>query len=420
MHYPHLAARGAIAGLLSQSLESFLGFFGDPLAPLAQAMELDPDLAEARVLRAWMLMTAGDASLVPMAREDVAVARRSAAGTRLSLHLDALERWCGGDWRGAARAVEDINLQFPHDVLALLVGHFLDYYVGDARTQLVRTERAIAQWDPQRPGWHAVLGMYAFGLEENARYREAERFGRMAVEVEPRNAWAQHAVAHVLEMQGRPRDGIAWMESNPHWQADSGLSPHNWWHLALFHMALGDLERIVALYDGPITDGVEPRPLPLHDASSMLWRLRLRGQPLGDRWNELADRWAPYADEQWSAFNDWHALMAFVGAGRGDLVERKLRAQADAQARGDYRTGLADAGHAVCRAIVAHGNDDHRRVVELLRPIRGQTHRMGGSVAQRDLVELTLMDSARRSGQRMLADALEAERHNAMQWRAAA
>ncbi|WP_202845548.1 hypothetical protein [Luteimonas saliphila] len=152
----------------------------------------------------------------------------------------------------------------------------------------------------------------------------------------------------------------------------------------------------------------------------MLWRLRLRGQPLGDRWGDLANRWAPYADEQWSAFNDWHALMAFVGAGRSDLVERKLQAQAGAQAGGDYRTGLTDAGHAVCRAIVAHGHDDHSRVVELLRPIRGLTHRLGGSVAQRDLVELTLLDSARRSGQRMLADALEAERRSAMQWRAAA
>jgi tetratricopeptide (TPR) repeat protein len=410
MHYLNLASRGEAATHLSLALERFLSFAGDPVAPVERAIELEPGLAEPRILRAWMLLSAADANFVPLACADIAAAEAASPDARARMHLAALKRWCEGDWRGAARLVEDLNLENPRDILGLLVGHSLDYYVGDVRMQLVRIERALPHWDSARPGWHGVLAMHAFGLEENGRYAEAERAGRMALEAAPHNAWAQHAVAHVMEMQGRREDGIEWMQGNAHWQADSGLAVHNWWHLALFHLGLEDFDGALALYDGPITAGVEPSPLPLHDASSMLWRLRLADRALGDRWSALAERWAPWADEAWSAFNDWHALMAFAGAGRQDLVERKLDAQARADAGSHYAASLQDVGHAVAHAMLAHAQGEHARVVELLRRVRGQTHRFGGSAAQRDLIELTLLDSARRGGYRALAQALELER----------
>src|SRR3546814_3749330 len=66
---------------------------------------------------------------------------------------------------------------------------------------------------PDMPGYHAVLAMHAFGLEETGLYASAEENARRAVEIEPRDGWAQHAVAHVMEMQGRQREGIAWMRA---------------------------------------------------------------------------------------------------------------------------------------------------------------------------------------------------------------
>ena len=74
-----------------------------------------------------------------------------------------------------------------------------------------RIEAALPAWDDTMPGYHAILGMHAFGLEENGHYAQAESSGRRAVELEPRDGWAHHAVAHVMEMQCRQRDGIAWM-----------------------------------------------------------------------------------------------------------------------------------------------------------------------------------------------------------------
>jgi hypothetical protein len=74
-----------------------------------------------------------------------------------------------------------------------------------------RIARAESHWHAGMPGRHAVLAMLAFGLEETADYARAETLGRLSVELEPRDGWGWHAVAHVMEMQNRRRDGIDWL-----------------------------------------------------------------------------------------------------------------------------------------------------------------------------------------------------------------
>src|SRR5512144_528473 len=145
-------------------------------------------------------------------------------------------------------------------------------------------------------GLPAVLGMHAFGLEETGDYARAERQGRKGVELEPRDGWAQHAVAHVMEMQGRQREGIAWMRAEPQaWAHDSFFGVHNWWHLALYHLDLDEIDEVLALFDGPIFGKRSTVVLDLIDASALLWRLDLRGIDVGNRWGSVADLWAPFA-----------------------------------------------------------------------------------------------------------------------------
>jgi hypothetical protein len=151
--------------------------------------------------------------------------------------------------------------------------------------------------------------------------------------------------------------------------------------------------------------------LDLVDASALLWRLHLRGIVLGDRWSAVADRWTPQARAGNYAFNDAHAMMAFVGAGRWQAADDVLEAQQAALAApGDNASFTAEAGAAVTRAIRAFGEGDYAGCVSLLRPVRSQAHRFGGSHAQRDLIDLTLLEAAVRGGQRALAEALRAER----------
>ena len=152
----------------------------------------------------------------------------------------------------------------------------------------------------------------------------------------------------------------------------------------------------------------------LIDASALLWRLHLRGVNVGDRWSALADNWAPIASAGNYAFNDMHAAMAFVGAGRESTAQTVLEAQRAAMESGsDNASFTREVGHAATRAILAFGEANYDETVELLRPIRNYAHRFGGSHAQRDVIDLTLIEAAKRSGRAALARALEAERQAA-------
>ena len=406
--------------LLEQALHEFRCFASNPLDTAEAALAESPDLVMAQVLRAWLYLLSSEAGGVAPAREALAAARLWPCNDREAAHLRAIELLCNGQWRAAALAVEDLNLRYPLDALGLQAGQQLDFFVGDSRMLRDRLARAMPHWSAGMPGWHAVLGMYAFGLEETGDYATAERLGRQAVELEPRDAWAQHAVAHVLEMQGRRDEGIDWMQGNTGWQTDNFLAVHNWWHLALHHLAQGDVPEVLALYDGPIHGHRPEVHVELVDASALLWRLWLRGVDTGPRWLALAERWAPFAGDGHYAFSDWHAAMAFAAAGREDLLQTLLQAQADAMARSnDNAAFTAEVGSAVTRAAIACAGNDWARAVDLLRPVRSHSHRFGGSHAQRDLIDLTLITAAQRSGQTPLARALEHERNVLAQQRRA-
>jgi hypothetical protein len=125
----------------------------------------------------------------------------------------------------------------------------------------------------------------------------------------------------------------------------------------------------------------------------------------------VADRWAPLARAGNYAFNDMHAMMAFALAGRGADAQAVLEAQAAAaEADDDNADFTLEVGHPATRAIKAFADGDYASTVQLLRPIRNKAHRFGGSHAQRDLLDLTLIEAAKRAGHRELLVALAGER----------
>jgi tetratricopeptide (TPR) repeat protein len=394
------------------ALELSASYFIDPLAVIDSALQQDPGFASGHCLRAGLLVMAGDNRVLPMLGESVtaleALGRR--ANDRERAHAAAARAWLNGDFATSVRRYGEILLDYPHDLLALQVAHVGDFYLGATSLLRDRVAQVLPLWDMSIPGFHYVLGMYAFGLEETALYARAEDVGRRALELQPKDVWAVHAVAHVMEMQGRLRDGIEWLtERRDHWSVDNGFAFHNWWHLSLFHLDLGDTNQVLALYDAKIKDG--KAPLELIDASALLWRLQIRGVDVGSRWQALADAWAPFADHGYYAFNDVHALMAFVGAQRIELAETTLAAlERSAQGSGTNAMMAREVGLPVGDALVSFGLGHYSECIEMLLPVRTHANRFGGSHAQRDFIHLTLVEAALRAGKVKLARALIAER----------
>ncbi len=385
---------------------------GDPAASIEQALAASADMTLAHVLKAYLYLLGTEPAGLAVAQACCDAAARLPANDREQRHLQAASLLAGGHWHAASRLLEDTSLLYPHDLLALQVGHQLDFFRGDGRMLRDRIARALPVWHKGLPGRHAVLSMYAFGLEETGDYAQAEKYGRAGVELEPRDAWGWHAVAHVMEMRNDPAAGVQWLEPQSHiWSRDSFFARHNWWHLALFHLEMDNVAEVLRLYDTAIVGAGSSLVLDLVDATAMLWRLQLRGVDVGGRWAALAERWAAVAVPGLYAFNDMHAMMAYVGAGRSQERQALLQAQQAALERGDDNAGFTrDVGHAVVHGIDAFADGNYERAAALLRGIRSQAQRFGGSHAQRDVIDLTLLEAARRAGNKPLAQALAWER----------
>jgi tetratricopeptide (TPR) repeat protein len=424
--HTHDAAGHALSGatvdavlLFEQASHELRCLIDDPLATIDRAIVAAPAMAMAHVLRAWLHLLGTEPAALG---EAAACANRAAAnaGTeREALHARAAGLVAGGAWREGARVLEDLSARYPRDALALQAGHQIDFFTGDSRMLRDRIARALPQWSEALPGYHALLGMHAFGLEETGDYAQAERQGRRAIELEARDTWAWHAVAHVHEMRHDPAAGIALLEPNAtHWSTGSFFAVHNWWHLALFQLEQDRHDEVLALYDRSIGGPGSAIVLDMIDQSALLWRLYLRGVDVGSRFEALAERWAPIADAGTYAFNDLHAMIAFAAAGRDTEQRRVLAAQRAAleaqraalERGGDNRAFTAEVGQAATQAVQAFAAGDYAAVVRLLRPVRSYTHRFGGSHAQRDLLDLTLVEAALRGGDPALGAALARER----------
>ena len=94
-----------------------------------------------------------------------------------------------------------------------------------------------AGWSEDIPGYASILACRCFAQEEAGNYLAAEPSGRRAMELDPADLWAAHAVAHVMESQGRRSEGIEWLATlAPNWEGSHNLQHHLWWHCALFSM----------------------------------------------------------------------------------------------------------------------------------------------------------------------------------------
>ena len=379
-------------------------------AHLARALQEAPTFVMAHVLQAYLLLSSRDPRRVRLARPVLKRAAGLPANERERLHLAAIAAALDDHYERAKTRWGELLRLHPRDTLALQVAHAFDYITGDLARMADRVASVLPAWSSDVPGYHAVLAMHAFSLEECGEYERAEQAARAALALNAFDARAHHVMAHVFEMTERPDEGVRWMNEHiTFWSVDTVVATHCSWHLALFHLALGQLDQALALYDRRIRARRSSVVADMIDATALLWRIHLRGGNTGTRFAELAAAWAPTIDDGFCSFNDLHAMLAFVGAGDWDRAERLEHAVAQAVSlptRYGETTRLL--GLPACRALIAFGRRNDTLAITLLASLPAQAHRLGGSHAQRDVLQLTLLH------------AIERIRWPARRWRSAA
>jgi len=402
-----------------RALLQFQSYFGDPVATLDEAIAQSPDFTLAHLFRSIVLLTFSEQGLVGEARKSLQAAETllGQANERERGLFNAARKMADGDWDGACVAFDRVLVDYPRDALAIQAAHLMDFYRGDALNLRNRISRVMPAWGPTVPSYSYILGMHAFGLEECNQYADAEATARRALEIEARDPWAVHAATHVMEMQGRCEEGIAWLESREQdWAPDNGFAFHNWWHLALYYLDTQQTGRVFELYDRHIYPGSAAAILQLIDATALLWRLYLEDVDVSSRAAVLADDWARRiaVERGYYAFNDFHAVLALTMAGRESMAREVVREmEQTAILAGMERSNIAmtrEVGLPLVRGILAFGRQRYGEAVEQIGAVRDIAHRFGGSHAQRDVVGLTLIQAALRGGQLSLARHLIGER----------
>ena len=364
-----ISTNAAAGGLFNQALRSLAGFDADVVERAQGVREADPGFA-----------------------------LRHAAGAtpREQAHVRALASWIGGDIDSALRQWEAVLAQFPRDVLALRLAHANYFWLGRREEMRASLERVAPRWG-EDSGFMACL---AFALEESGEYAAAERYGRRAVELDPTEVWGAHAVAHVLEMQRRADEGIAWLAGlEPHWTGKGAFLHHLWWHRAMFHLARREFDAVLDLYDrrfrnlsSPLVAALPDFHVDVQNAASMLARLELRGVAVGARWEELADKAEARIGDVLSAWTVPHWMMALGATGRDASARAML-----ANLRASDSALMREVAAPVCEALLAHRRGHHGLVIALMAPILGRLRELGGSHAQRDVLVQIFSDSSRRA-----------------------
>jgi len=382
-------SREAIAAI-NQFVQQSLTYGRDAEVAILKAVAADSTCAIAHAYGAAYYLSLESAAARKQAKPYLESAKRlsSSATQREQFYIQAIAFWAEGAIDRAIAIHWAIAQQFPQDLLSVQQGQYHYFYRGDTAGLLQIAEVAL----PANPEHPYLYSMIAFGLEQCHRLREAEEIGKQATALDRHNPWAHHAVAHVMEMQGRIDEGIAWMESlSDTWEhCNSMLYTHNWWHVGLYYLAKADRQKVLSLYDTYIWGRArKSAPKDQVGAIALLSRLELKGISVGNRWQKLASHLLPRVHEHALPFQDLHYVYALTRAGWFSQTHKMLlsmEAHAHTLEPIQQNTWLNVALPAA-QGMVAHASKDWEGAIAFLKPVLPHLWSVGGSHAQRHLFQ---------------------------------
>uniref|UniRef100_A0A2C9JUD5 Tetratricopeptide repeat protein 38 n=2 Tax=Biomphalaria glabrata TaxID=6526 RepID=A0A2C9JUD5_BIOGL len=398
---------------------------GGMTGTLNKMLVADPDFVMGHVVRNGLelLGTGSNIRLCSRLQDDVSrmvklSSMQPSLTQREQKHVAALVAWSNGEMKQASNVWEDILVDHPNDVLALKFAYDNYFYLGNSNQIRDCVARVLPMWKPTMHLYGYIVSMHSFGLEETNLYSEAENAARTALSINPKDGWATHTLCHVMEMMGRQHEGIYMLEkTGQYWQTCGMLACHNFWHWALYYIELGDYETALSLFDEEVTKRAisSGAMLDIVDICSLLYRLQLEGVSVEDRWEKVYDVCKSHLHDHILTFNDMHILISCLGAGQKQAVKEMMDSIEVfvRESKGTNRDITAEVGSQLFQAFIAYNDEDYSKVVDLINPVRSKIIKIGGSHAQRDLINQFLIQAAIKSNKKThhnLARALLNER----------
>ncbi len=384
---------------------AFLAHSASAPEHLAKTLETSPNFALGHAVKGLFCILLGRRELYATAAESLKTARAAVARTgatrREALYVEALAACVNGRPTAAIATLSAVLAAHPDDPLAMKLDHGLRFVLGDNHGMRRSLESVRPAYSDDHPALGYLLGCYAFALEETGDYAEAAATGRAALDRAPDDAWGLHAVAHVHDMTGDAFGGLNWLSGRENaWAHCNNFRFHVWWHKALMHLDLGQVDAVFALYDDEIRSEKTDDYRDISNATSLLMRLELEGVNVGDRWRELADLSAARTEDGCLIFADLHYLLALVGDDRKQAQSNLIaRIHADAQrASVDSDAAMASPGMSAAIGLEAFGDGRYAHAFLALSTAHTHMQQAGGSHAQRDVFERLAIDAGIRAG----------------------
>lgn len=391
----------ALAGL--DSFDTSFLTYGTTAGAVWEASAADPHsvMAAAKAAALELFLQTGAGPVKAQTRLDAVTARLAAATERERLWHGQVAAWAAGDAEAAIAQCRAIVARWPQDLAAIKMAQFHMFHVGDLAGMLDIAEAGL----PVHAGVAEMHGMHAFALEEMNRLDEAERAGRHAIGLQRAEPWAHHAVAHVMETQGRCAEGYDFMVALADTWADrnSFMLTHNWWHAGLFAIDGDRPDLALQLYDRHVWGVWKEYSQDQVNAVALLARLEFAGLDVGDRWQDVADFIAARGpDEHVEPFLDAHYLLGLTRAGRDAAADALLDSLRDHVARQPDRLAgriWRQVGRPLAEGVAAYGRGDWAAAFTRLRPALDSLQQIGGSHAQRDLFWQLWLQAGARAGE---------------------
>jgi Tetratricopeptide repeat len=371
-----------------------LTLYPGAVAAFDRAIAADPGFALSHAGKAQVLMREGN---VAAARASLAAARDAAAGlpAREASHIAFFELAFAGQTDAAIAALHAHLTEWPRDALVLASAANPNGLIG-ASGRIGQKHQIAMLMDSLAPHYGDdwwFLAYHAMALSEDGQLAAARPKIERSVAANPHNAHGAHGFAHVCYESGEPDTARAylspWLATYPR---DGFFYGHLSWHLSLCELQAENWAEALRLYRDAIalgrhSGGPQQR---MSDGAAFLWRSELAGQPRDDdAWRALYDYANSALPRPGAGLADLHVILAQAVIGDDSALDARARQMADLAREGRYPSGSYLP--ALSRGLAAFERGDFTAAIEALAPLAAENERIGGSRAQHDLIEFTLL-----------------------------